>query len=130
MIEADDVYLSKAEVYLTSLDPRRLDAVRELSTLITQRYASAAIFVGPAEEDPEVTHITAVVDIDDPDEVADLVMDRMLQLLLDEDIPIYVIPIRTPGRLAALREQQRGQALVAPVLPLLAPLGRTAQAPS
>jgi hypothetical protein len=107
-----------SEAYMTNLDPRRLAAVKELSALITQRYANAAIFVGPAEEDAEVTHITAMVDIDDPDEVADLVMDRMLQLQLDEDIPIYVIPIRTPQRLAALREQQRGHASIAPVLPL------------
>jgi hypothetical protein len=62
--------------------------------------------------------------------VADLIMDRMLQLQLDEDIPIYVIPIRTPERLATLRQQQSRPASIAPVLPLLPMLGRTAQAPS
>ena len=118
-----------SETYLSSLDPRRLDAVTELSTLITQRYANAALFVGPAEEDPEVTHITAMVDIDDPDEVADLVMDRMLHLQLDEDIPIYVIPIRTPARVAALRRQLNRPASDTPVLPPLLSLERTAQSP-
>ena len=119
-----------SEAYLSRLDARRLDAVRELSTLIAKRYASAAIVVEPAEEDPNVTHITAVVDIDDPDEVADLVMDRMLELQLDEGIPIYVIPIRTPERVATLRQQQRGHTAVAPVLPLTSPSGRAAQAHS
>ena len=64
-----------------------------------------------------------MVDIDDPDEVADLVMDRMLQFQLDEDIPIYVIPIRTPERVAALRQQLNRPASIAPALPLLATLG-------
>jgi hypothetical protein len=31
-------------------------------------------------------------------------MDRMLELQLDEGLPIYLIPLRTPARIAALRE--------------------------
>ena len=118
-----------SKTYLTSLDPQRLEAVRELSALILQHYASATLLVGPAEEDPEVTHITALIDVDDPDKVADLVMERMLHWRLDKDIPVYVIPIRTPERLAAVREQQRRRASLAPVLPLSSGLARPAQAP-
>jgi hypothetical protein len=50
-----------------------------------------------------VTHITIVVELDDRDEVTDLVMDRILELQLEQGIPLYVIPIRTPQRVAALR---------------------------
>jgi len=106
------------EEYLAGLDARRLAAIQELSTLVMRQYPSAIIQVGPAEEDPQVTHITAMVDIDDPDEVADLVLDRMLQLQWDQKIPVYVIPIRTPERVAVLRQQQRQARRAGPVLPL------------
>lgn len=96
----------RGEEYLQKIDPRRRDAIRELAALIAQRYPTATISVGPGEEDPGVTHITAMVDLDDPDEVADLVMDRMLELHLDEGVPVYVIPVRTPERVAALRRRQ------------------------
>ena len=56
---------------------------------------------------PEVTHLTTTVDVDDPDEVVDLVIDRMLELTIDEGIPVYVIPIRTPERVATLRQEER-----------------------
>jgi hypothetical protein len=108
-----------SDAYLESLDLRRQDAVRELSALITQRYPTASISVGPAEQGQDVTHITAVLDLDDPDEVADLVMDRMLELQLDEGIPIYVIPIRTLERVAALHDRQRAGAATAPAFPLI-----------
>jgi len=54
-----------------------------------------------------VTHITATIDVDDPDEVVDLVIDRMLELQLDDGIPVYLIPIHTPERVAALQRQQQ-----------------------
>jgi hypothetical protein len=60
---------------------------------------------------------------------ADLVMDRMLQLQLDEGIPIYVIPIRTPERVAALRQQQSRPASDPPALPIVPTLRRAAQGP-
>lgn len=94
------------EEYLQTMDPRRRHAVQELTSLIVRRYPTATISVGPGEEDPGVTHITAMVDLDDPDEVADLVMDRMLELHLEEGIPVYVIPVRTPARVAALRRRK------------------------
>ncbi len=70
-----------------SIDSRRQQAVAELTGTIKQRYPTASFDVGPAEDDPEVTHITAVVDLDDPDEMADLMMDRVLELQLEQGIP-------------------------------------------
>jgi hypothetical protein len=103
--------------YLQQIDPRRQQAVAELTGMIKQRYPTASFDVGPAEDDPEVTHITAVVDLDDPDEVTDLVIDRMLELQLEQGIPVYVIPIRTPQRVAALRQQHALERAV-PAFPL------------
>ena len=92
--------------YERTLDPRRQQAVTELRGMIARQYPTASFDVGPSEEDSQVTHLTATVDLDDPDEVADLVMERMLTLQLDEGIPVYVIPIRTPERVAKLRQDQ------------------------
>lgn len=92
--------------YLHQLDPRRQQAVSELTGMVTQRYPTATFAIGPGEDDPNVTHITTTVDLDDPDEVVDVVIERMLELHLDEGIPVYVIPIRTPERVVALRHEQ------------------------
>jgi hypothetical protein len=104
--------------YLDTLDPARQQAVTELAGMVKQRYPTASFAVGPGEDDPAVTHITTTVDIDDPDEVVDLVIDRMLELQIDEGIPVYVIPIRTPERVAVLRQHQRSWERTAEQIPL------------
>jgi hypothetical protein len=59
-------------------------------------------------------HLTTIVDLDDPDEVLDLVINRMMELQVEDKLPVYVIPVRTPERVAALRRalaqaaQQKG----------------------
>ncbi len=45
-------------------------------------------------------------------EVVDLVIDRMLELQLAHGIPVYLIPIRTPERVAALQRQRRRRSAV------------------
>ncbi len=106
------------DAYWAGLDERCKAAVQELSALVRQHYPSASVRVGPAEEDPHVTHLTAMVDTDDPDEVTDLVLDRMLAFQWDEQIPVYVIPIRTPERVATLRRQLASSRWASPELPL------------
>ncbi len=98
-----------SQEYLAALDPARQSAVSELIDLVKQRYPTTAFTVGPGEDDQDVTHITAIVDVDDPDEVVDMVIDRMLELQLDHGVPVYLIPIRTPERVAALQSRQQSQ---------------------
>lgn len=93
--------------YFDQIDQARQSAVNELIGIIRQHYPAASFMVGPGEDDPAVTHITTTVDTDDPDEIVDLVIDRMLELQLDQGIPVYVIPIRTPERVGALRRRQK-----------------------
>jgi hypothetical protein len=88
--------------YIQGLDSNRQRAVRELSQLIVHSYPSATLYVEPSTDDPQATYITAVVDIDDPDEVMDLAIDRLIALQVTEGIPVSVIPIRTPERTAQL----------------------------
>jgi hypothetical protein len=90
-------------------DPRIAAAVAELEALIKDHYPTATFSVGPAADEPGAVHIIATVDLDDPDEVADLVMDRMLTLQIDEGLPVHVIPIRTPERRAAMLARRESE---------------------
>jgi hypothetical protein len=47
-----------------------------------------------------------------------MVLERMLELQWDEQIPVYVIPIRTPDRVASLRQQLHQPRWARPELPL------------
>ena len=98
-------------------DARTQAAIEELQALVRQRYRAATFAVGPSEEDPEVTHITATVDVDDPDEVVDLVIERMLELQIEEGLPVYLIPVRTPARVEALRTRHRRPSQALPAVP-------------
>ena len=58
--------------------------------------------------------VTAVVDVDDPDEVVDRFIDRLVTLQVEDSLPLHVIPVRTPARreklLAALKKNGRSSA--------------------
>lgn len=81
-------------------DPRVTDAVKSLQTLISDHYPTATfrMFQG---EDPDGVYLRAAVDLDDPDAVMDLAIDRLLEYQLDQDLPIYLLPVRTDARIAA-----------------------------
>ncbi len=80
-------------------DPRVQQALGELEGLIRQRYPTATFRVSHGE-DPDGLYLKATVDIEDTDEVADVFMERLLQLQIDEDLPVYVVPLRPPKRVA------------------------------
>lgn len=93
--------------YLLSLEPRRQQAVSELTGMIKAHYPTVSFVVAPGIDDELATHITATVDLDDPDEVMDVIIDRLVELQVEEELPISVIPIRTPERVAALARERR-----------------------
>jgi hypothetical protein len=86
-------------------DPRVLAAVNELEELVRSRYPDATFSVGRGQDDPEAIHVYATVDLEDTEPVVDLVIERELELLLDEGLPVQVIPLRTPERNAAILEE-------------------------
>lgn len=88
------------------LDPRTQAALDELRGMIRRRYPEARFAVSRGHDEPENVHLLTTVDLDDADEVLDLVLDRLLELQVEERLPIHVIPLRSPERvLAALRPQ-------------------------
>ncbi|MBI4319561.1 MAG: hypothetical protein HY675_13820 [Chloroflexi bacterium] len=91
------------------LDEKTLEAVTQLEDIIRQKYPTAAFELSRSPEDRNSIHLTTIVDVDDPDEVGDLVIDRVVDLNVEEGIPIHVIPVRTPERIAAARRGGRGR---------------------
>jgi hypothetical protein len=89
---------------VANLDERTQAAVAELQSTIAHHYPTATFSVSRGHDEPENVHLNVVVDVDDTDEVLDLVIDRVVELQVDERIPVHVIPVRTPERiLAALK---------------------------
>ncbi len=81
-------------------------AIEEMTHLVSQRFPEATFALGHGE-DPEGTHLIATVDIDDMGEVVELYLDRLVDMQLDEALPLYVIPVRPVERSPAIlaREQ-------------------------
>ena len=89
-----------------TLTPRMEDAVQELKRLITARFPQAA-FVVEKGSDPEGIYLVTTVDIADTDEVIAVVGDRLVELQVDEGLPVYVTPLRPIERVVAqLRERE------------------------
>lgn len=90
---------------LHSTDPGMQSAIAELQGLIRAHYPSTTFTVG-VTEDPDGVYIRAVVDVDDTDQVTETFIDRLIGMQVERGLPIYVVPVRTPERRIALREQQ------------------------
>jgi hypothetical protein len=99
---------------LTSRDPRIERAVRDLKALISARFPTA-IYEVFERDDPDGTRLRATVDVEDPDAVLDVVMDRLYEFQVEQELPIYVIPVRpwarAPEKLAARAGRRRLPAL-------------------
>jgi hypothetical protein len=89
-----------------NLPPRVQAAIAELQDVIARRYPDVTFEVSRGEDEPDNIHLTAIVDVDDTDEVLDLVIDRVVELQVGEGIPVHVIPIRTPERVLASTQSQ------------------------
>lgn len=86
-------------------DPRMKAAVDDLQELILTHYPSTTFTVGEAEE-PDGVYMRAIVDVDDTDDVIDVFLDRLVDLQVEDNLPIYVVTVRTPERIAAFHQQQ------------------------
>lgn len=82
-------------------DPQVQAALAELQDTIARNYPTATFEVSRGHDELENIHMTAIVDVEDTDEVLDLVIHRVVELQVEQGIPIHVIPIRTPERVLA-----------------------------
>ena len=80
-------------------------ALAELKGTIRARFPHAVfeVFEG---DDPDGVYLMAEVNVEDTDEVAALYTDRLIDLQVEEGLPVYVLPVRPLARVAAeLREE-------------------------
>ena len=92
-------------------DPRIAAAVTELQGMIAARYPGATFSVAPGE-DPDGVYVSATVDVPDTDEVFDVVVGRLLELQVEEGLPVHVLPVRPVERvIAELREREATEPL-------------------
>src|SRR4051794_8324782 len=80
-------------------DPRIERAIAELQDMVRQQWPTST-FSMSSGEDPEGIYLDAVVDVDDTDDVMDVIVDRLLELQVEEQLPVYVVITRTPERTA------------------------------
>jgi hypothetical protein len=81
-------------------DPRLRTAADELRESIAARYPEAT-FELTSGDDPAGLYLIPTVDVEDTEEVAEVVADRLLALQVDEELPVYVFPVRPLARIRA-----------------------------
>jgi hypothetical protein len=82
--------------------PRMQEAIRELQRLIRWLYPKATFQVEHGD-DPAGIYLLATVDVEDTDAVVEVYIERLLELQIDEGLPLYVVPIRPPAHVQPLR---------------------------
>jgi hypothetical protein len=80
------------------------EALDELKDLVRQRYPDATFRVARSPENPETVLLKPVIDVEDRDEVMDVVIDRLVELQNVEQLPLFVVPVRSKERNEALRQ--------------------------
>jgi len=78
-------------------DQRLQAAARELQAVILAHYPNATFQV-TSGDDPAGLYLIPTVDVDDTEEVADVVAERLLSFQVDEELPLFVFPTRPLGR--------------------------------
>ena len=82
------------------LTPAMEKAVNELKGTISERFPQAS-FVVEEGFDPKGVYLVTTVDIADTDEVIAVIGDRLVELQVEEGLPIYVTPLRPIERVVA-----------------------------
>jgi len=86
--------------HISPTDPRIVAAIEELKTLIAARYPEAAFTVFEGE-DPEGIYLKATVDIEDSSDALEPVLDKLHELEVEQELPIYVVTSQPLERIAA-----------------------------
>ncbi len=91
--------------------------IEDMQQRIRTRFPTMTFEIEPGE-DPVATWMWARVDIDEPDEVGDLIIEPRFALQIEQRVLIDVIPVHTRERVEAMLREKgmiRDEALTAPV---------------
>jgi hypothetical protein len=86
------------------------DAVSELKATIVARYPSARFEIVRAVDDPKSYDLLVTVASADPDDVLDLVVNRVVEMRVEQSIPLHVLALQPDDGLPVARSAQRRQA--------------------
>lgn len=78
------------------------EAAEELKGIIRSKYPDAEFRLVRAVDQQRSWHLMVTVDEDDLEDVGDLIIRREVDMLVEEHIPIHVIPIPGEARTAQL----------------------------
>ena len=74
-------------------DPRVQRALADFERLIRERYPDATFELSWGG-DLDGVYLTTEVDLEDTLEVLDAIRDRLFEVQVEEELPVYVIPVR------------------------------------
>jgi hypothetical protein len=77
------------------LSPEMLAAIEEMKALVLSKYPAARFQVIQAPDEPGAIHLNTIIDVDDLEEVVDLIMDRMMQFMIEDELPFWVVPVHS-----------------------------------
>jgi hypothetical protein len=77
--------------------------------MIRQHYPDATFQIQRAPDEPDGIDLIATIDVDDTDDVMDVVIDRVMEMQIEDDLPVHVVPRHTPEWVAKTLEEQRRQ---------------------
>jgi hypothetical protein len=60
-------------------------------------------------DDPEGIYLTAVVDVEYMRDVIEVFLDRLVDMQVDEELPVFVVPIRPVERSRAMLAEQQAR---------------------
>ena len=89
-------------------DPRIQAALEELRGMILDKFPGAT-FTVTYGDDPEGIYLNPTVDIEDLDEVTNVILSRMVDMQIDEGLPVYVVPEWPDHRIEAYWREQRAR---------------------
>lgn len=80
-------------------DERIQHALVELQDVIGTAFPGAVFEIYPGS-DPDGMYLEAMVDVEDLNDLLDVFIDRLVDMQVEERLPVYVVPVHTPERVA------------------------------
>jgi hypothetical protein len=84
-----------------NVDARAQPAIDEIQQAILRRWPDVTFSIHRGPDNPNGIHMDVFVDQEDPDVVLEGLTDRLVDILVDDGIPLHVIPLHTPERALA-----------------------------
>ena len=77
--------------------------------MIRQRFSDAQFRTGRDTDDSSVVQLIVTVDVEDTEVVLDVVIDRMMEMQIEEGLPIFVVPLRPVERSWEIYRAERAE---------------------